>query len=290
MTILINTPNGNIGRPLTEALLAAGERVVLLQRDPSKVADLVEKGASVVQGSVDDASVLDRAFEGVRAAFWLTPPAYRPDYAAWTREIAEAAAEAAARHGVERVVVLSSTGAHNDGNGPVSLLRHVEDAFRARLPNVLALRPAYFMENFLRDVPTIREQGAWYMPMPADARMPMVATNDIAAVAADELRGAWSGHRVRGVHGPADLSMGEAAGLFTEVLERDVKFVQVPLQAALDGMRGAGVPDFVVELYSGMLEGFGNGRMDPAEPRSDETTTPTDLKAFAREKLRPAVV
>ena len=40
MTILINTPNGNIGRPLAEALLAAGESLVLIQRDPSKVADL----------------------------------------------------------------------------------------------------------------------------------------------------------------------------------------------------------------------------------------------------------
>ena len=44
MTILINTPNGNIGRPLAEALLAAGESLVLIQRDASKVADLAARG------------------------------------------------------------------------------------------------------------------------------------------------------------------------------------------------------------------------------------------------------
>ena len=288
MTILINTPNGNIGRPLAEALLAAGESLVVIQRDPSKVADLAARGARVVAGSIDDPATLERAFEGVHAAFWLTPPAYRPDFAAWTSGTAKIAAAAAAKAGVTRVVVLSSVGAHNDGNGPVTLMRHVEEAFRAQLPNVLALRPAYFMENFLGNLGTIRSDGAWYMPQPADTKMPLVATRDIARVAAEELRATWSGHRYRGIHGPEDLSMGEVADILTGVLERNVSFVSVPLEGALDGMRGAGVPEFVVSLYRGMLEGLGNGRMVPAEPRSAQTTTPTSFATFAREVLRPA--
>jgi uncharacterized protein YbjT (DUF2867 family) len=288
MTILINTPNGNIGRPLAEALLAAGESLVVIQRDPSKVADLAARGARVVKGSFDDAATLDRAYEGVKAAFWLTPPNYSPDFAAWSSNTAKTAAAAAAKAGVSRMVVLSSVGAQNDGNGPVTLLRHVEDAFRERLSHVVALRPAYFMENFLGNLGTIRSDGAWYMPQPADTKIPMVATRDIAQVAAEELRGSWSGHRYRGVHGPEDVSMGEAAAILSGVLERNVSFVSVPLEGALDGMRGAGVPEFVVELYSGLLEGLGNGRMAPAEPRSAETTTPTSFAAFAREVLRPA--
>ena len=94
MTILINTPNGNIGRPLAEALLAAGESLVVIQRDPSKVADLAARGARVVAGSIDDPATLERAFEGVHAAFWLTPPAYRPDFGAWTSGTAKTAATA----------------------------------------------------------------------------------------------------------------------------------------------------------------------------------------------------
>ncbi len=288
MTILINTPNGNIGRPLAEALLAAGESLVLIQRDPSKVADLAARGARVVAGSIDDASTLATAFEGVDAVFWLTPPTYRPDYAEWTSGAAALAAQAAAKAGVQRAVVLSSVGAHNDGNGPISLMRHVEEAFRAKLPNVLALRPAYFMENFARDLGSIRSDGAFYMTAPADLPIPLVATRDIAAVAEQELRATWSGHRIRGIHGPADITMTEVAEVLTGVLERPVSFVPVSVDAALDGMRAAGAPEFVVTLYRGMLEGFQNGRAAPAEARDAQTTTPTSFATFAREVLRPA--
>ncbi|MCA9575514.1 MAG: NAD(P)H-binding protein [Myxococcales bacterium] len=289
MTILINTPNGNIGRPLAEALLAAGESLVLIQRDASKVADLAARGAKVVEGSVDDPVTLARAFEGVDAVFWLTPPTYRPDFHDWAVQTAKAAAAAAQKQGVSRVVVLSSVGAHNDGNGPVSILRHVEDAFRAALPNVLALRPAYFMENFLGNVASFRDEGAWYMPVAGDKKMPLVATRDIAAVAAEELRAPFEGHRYRGVHGPADVSMNEVAQALTGVLEKPVAFVSVPLDAALGAMRESGAPDFVVDLFRGLLEGLSNGRMDPAEPRDASTTTPTSIATFAREVLRPAV-
>lgn len=289
MTIVINTPNGNIGRPLAERLLDAGERLTLIQRDPDKVADLAARGARVIAGSTDDPAVLDRAFEGARALFWLTPPSFRPDFQAWAVGAARDAVSAAKEHGLERAVLLSSVGAHNPGNGPVSILGEVEEVFRGELAQVVALRPAYFFENFLRELPSIRAEGAWYGPTPADRKMPMVATRDIAAVAAEELRAHDPGFRIRGVHGPVDLSLAEAAAIFSQIFEREVRYVQVPHAAAVAAMEKAGMPDFVVALYAEMLDGFMTGRTDPAEPRSPETTTPTDLATFARETLRPAL-
>ncbi|MBX3249534.1 MAG: NmrA family NAD(P)-binding protein [Myxococcales bacterium] len=288
MTILIATPNGNIGRPLASQLLDAGASLVLIARDPAKVADLQARGARVVQGSLDDPATLARAFEGVSDAFWLTPPTFRPDYRQWALDTAAAAAAEAKKSGA-RVVVLSSVGAHQAGNGPVSVVGEVEGVLRAALPDVLALRPAYFFENFLRDAATIAAQGAWYGPTPAGRAMPMVATKDIAAVAAEELRAAWRGHRIRGVHGPADLTMAEVAEAFSEALGREVRYVEVPLSAALEAMAGAGAPDFVVALYAELLDGFVTGRTDPAEPRTRETTTPTTIAEFARDVLRPAL-
>ncbi|MCA9615986.1 MAG: NAD(P)H-binding protein [Myxococcales bacterium] len=289
MTILINTPNGNIGRALAEHLLDAGEQVVVISRDAAKAAPLAARGARVVEGSVDDPKVLARAFEGVDAAFWLTPPTYTPDFAAWATKVASEAAKAAEAAGTKRVVVLSSVGAHRDGNGPVSIVGEVEKVFRAALPNVLALRPAYFMENFLRELDTIRAQGAFYGSTPAGRAFPMVATKDIAKVAAEELRATWTGHRYRGVHGPADLTLSQVAGLLTEALGRDVKYVEVPLSAVREGMAGAGMPGFLVDLFAEMYDGLISGRMDPAEPRDASTTTPTRFSEFAREVLAPAL-
>lgn len=289
MTILINTPNGHIGRALAEHLLDAGESLVVISRDAAKAAPLAARGARVVEGSVDDPKVLARAFEGVDAAFWLTPPSYRPDFAAWAANVAGEAAKAAKAAGTQRVVVLSSGGAHHAGNGPVSVVGEVEKVFRAALPNVLALRPAYFFENFARELDTIRAQGVFYGSTPAGRPMPMVATKDIAKVAFEELRATWTGHRYRGVHGPADLTMSQAAGLLTEALGRDVKYVEVPLSAARQGMASAGMPDFLVDLFAEMLDGLISGRMDPAEARDASTTTPTRFVDFARETLAPAL-
>jgi uncharacterized protein YbjT (DUF2867 family) len=291
MSIVINTPNGTIGRRLAEKLLAAGKSLTLISRSPDKVAELVKRGARLVEGSIDDAAVLERALTGAEALFWLTPPAGRPDYHTWAIGAARNAAEVVKARGVKRVVVLSSVGAQTGpGTGPVGALRDIEEAFKAASPNVTVLRPGFFMENLLRTTGTIVQAGALFMPIPGDKRVPMVATADIADKAAEVLLDpAWTGHRYLGIHGPADLSYNEAAEVLTRELGRPVRYVQVTLEQARKGMLDAGMPPFLVDIYAEMYAAIPEGRMDAAEPRSKETTTPTSLAQFAREVLKPAV-
>ncbi|HWN69667.1 MAG TPA: NmrA family NAD(P)-binding protein [Haliangium sp.] len=291
MRITVNTPSGNIGRPLTQALLDAGAQVTIISRNPDKVADLVGRGARLVKGEIDDERVLDEALAGADAVFWLNPPAFRPDFVEWCEATGQKAAAAAKRHGASRAVVLSSLGAQAGRvTGAVAPLLAIEKAFEAALPNSLALRPGFFMENILRNVGTIAGQGAIYAPVPGDVPVPQVATRDIAAVAAQELLdGAWTGHRVRGVHGPRDVSQNEAAEILSKVLGRPVKYVQVTVEQAGQGMLAAGFPDFVAKLFTDMYSAILSGKMVPAEPRSAETTTPTTLEQFARDVVAPAV-
>lgn len=291
MRIVVNTPTGNIGRPLVESLLARGAAVTLLTRHPDKVRDFEARGARVVQGAVDDAAAVDRALEGASALFWLTPPAMRPDFTDWAVATAKQAAAAVRRRDVKRVVVLSSLGAQaGRGTGPVGALLEIEDAFRAAAPEVVALRAGFFMENVLRSLDTLVKAGAIFSPVPADLKMPTVATKDIAAVAVEELSGKGGGHRIRGVHGPVDLSANEQAAILSEVLHLPVKYVQVPVDAAEKGMRDAGMPDFAASLFGEMYRAIVSGRMSSAEPRSAETTTPTTFASFAADVVRPAVL
>jgi uncharacterized protein YbjT (DUF2867 family) len=291
MSIVINTPNGNIGRSLSLRLLEAGRKLTVISRGADKVADLVKRGAKLVEGSTDDAAVLDRALAGAEALFWLTPPAVRPDFISWAKESALAAAKAVKAHGVKRVVVLSSVGAHNGpGNGPVSALLAVEEAFKAVCADVTILRPGFFMENLLRDVGTLAKLGSLFNPLPRDKAMPWVSTGDIAARSAEVLLDAgWKGHRYVGVHGPANLSYGQVESILTEALGRPVRHVQVTLDDARNAMLGMGMPTWMVDLYLEMYASIPTGRMDPAEPRSAQTTTPTTLAQWAREVLKPAV-
>lgn len=291
MSIVVNTPNGNIGRPLVEKLLKAGRKVTVISRTPEKVADLAKLGAKVVQGSIDEQATLDAALAGAEALFWLSPPAFRPDFKAWATANGQRAAKAVKAHGVKRVVMISSVGAQTGaGTGPVSVMKPTEEAFQAAAPNVVSLRAGFFMENLLHDVDSLVKAGALFAASPETKPLPMVATADIAAKAAEYLLDtSWTGHHYVGVHGPKDLTYPEVASILTEVLGRPVKYVRVGLEDLRKGMLGAGMPDFAadnfVEMYGALLD----GRMDSAEPRSKETTTPTTLAQFASTVLKPVV-
>lgn len=295
MSIVVNTPNGHIGRALALHLLDAGAPLTVISRDAERVADLAARGARVVVGSIEDEATLDAAFAGAEQLFWLTPPAYRPGFRPWVAALAGRVAARAAAHGIGRVVVLSSVGAHNrdtEGHlGPVGAMLDVEDAFRAAVPSVLALRPAFFMENLLREVDTLRATGSFFTVVPADVAFPMVATADIARRAADALLDpTWAGAVYRGVHGPRDVSYGELARLTAAATGQPVQAVQVTLDQARGAMAQAGLPDFMVQLMGDMYAGFEDGRMSPAEPRDAFSTTSTDVADFIQAQLAPALL
>ncbi len=127
---------------------------MIISRHPEKVTDQVRRGARLVEGSIDDPGVLDRALHTADALYWANPGTLRPDYDAWSARTAQIAADAVKRNEVKRVAVLSSWGAqHGPGAGPVGVLLAVETAFRAAAPNVTILRSALFMEDFVT-IPT----------------------------------------------------------------------------------------------------------------------------------------
>ena len=291
MSIVINTPNSNIGRALAMRLLDAGERITVLSRDKNKIDELLRREARVIEGSFENPALLAEALEGSESLFWLTPPPARPDYYDWAIRCANQAAASAKKAGVRRAVVLSSAGAHSGpGTGPVGPAREMENAFEAALPAVVSLRPGIFMENFLQSTDMIAKAGQIFLPIPGGKRWPLVATADIADKAAAWLLDRnWSGHHRVGVHGPRDLSAEEAVAIISSELGKPVKFIEVAPEQARGVVSGMGMPDFLVDIILEMYGAYRDGRMDPAEPRTPETTTPTTLAQFARTKLVPAI-
>jgi uncharacterized protein YbjT (DUF2867 family) len=291
MSIVINTPTSNIGRALAARLLDAGEQITVLSRDKKKVDELLRRGARVVEGSFEEPALLAEALEGAEALFWLTPPPARPDYYTWATKCAKQAAAAAKKAGASRAVVVSSMGAHSGpGTGAVGPAREMENDFEAALPAVVSLRPGIFMENFLLSAEMIAKAGQIFVPIQPGKKWPLVATADIAAKATCWLldRG-WTGHHRVGVHGPQDLSTGEAAAIIASAVGKPVQCIDATLEQARGALTSMGMPNFVVKLIIEQYVAFRDGRLDPAEPRTPDTTTPTTLAEFARTTLVPAV-
>jgi uncharacterized protein YbjT (DUF2867 family) len=288
MSIVITTPTGNIGSRALKRLLQAGADVSVIVRHPEKLSDSIRNRVKIHQGSLNDAALVTKAFRGARAALWLTPPSITPpDSDAYHSELGAVAATAVKESKIPYVVNISSAGAQLDNAGPVTGLGIVERLLNEVAENVIHLRPSFFMENYLMDLEAIKQDGAVYSLIPGDIPYPMVATRDIGDVAAELLlETKWSGRNARGLLGPVDLTFTEAAHIMSDSIGKPVRHVQITPDQAYQAFLGIGAsPGFaraLVEMYQALAR---PGAI--AELRTPQTTTPTTLREWSDNFLRP---
>lgn len=292
-TIAVMGASGNIGGRISDQLLADGHTVRALGRSAGKLAALEARGAEVLLGDAADAAFLTRAFTGADAAFSLQPPnPTAEDYLARQDAEGEAIARAATDSDLTHLIALSSVGADLPaGTGPIAGL-HRQEARLAALPrtSVLALRPGYFFENFLAVVGLIKHQGINGSAIAAGAALPMIATRDIADVAARALASRdWTGFTVRELLGPRDLTHADATRIIgTAIGKPDLPYIAFPSADYVGALVGAGLSQNVAELYAEMSKAFNDGIVVSREGRTAANTTPTTFEQFAREVIAPA--
>jgi uncharacterized protein YbjT (DUF2867 family) len=291
MRIVVTGPTGRIGRRVVEHLLAAKQDVTAFVRDPAKLTDAVRSRVRVETGELEDVDAVTRAFTGAERAFVLVPPTMTAsDWPEWMRRVGRHCAEAIAVNKIRHAVVISSFGAGQPGLGPITWLGDVEESIQAAAPDAMMLRCGYFMENLMQFVPTLRASSVMYNPIAPPVGLPMVATRDIGDVAAAKLVDrAWSGHRLLGVLGPADVSMTEVATVIGRAIGRQVTYAQVPVEAAIEAMKKMGMSTSVAEGYGDMLRGLSRPGI-AAEARTPDVVTPTSVDEFVRTVIRPAVL
>jgi uncharacterized protein YbjT (DUF2867 family) len=289
--IIVTTPTGDIGHQVLERLVDGDEPVRVIARDPARLPAAVHEATEVVKGSHGDSEVLDQALAGADSVFWVVPPDHtitsaRAHYLDFTRP----ACEAFGRHRVERVVVVSALGRGVPGEaGLVSASLEMVDLIAASGVSYRALTMPSFMDNFLRQVDSLRDQGVFFAPMSGSLKAPHCATCDIAAAATQLLLDhSWSGQAEVPVLGPEDLSFDQMAEILSDVLGRPVRFQQVPIEAFKAQLREHGASEGLVDGMAEMFVAKDNG-LDTHEPRTPESTTPTSFRQWAQEVLKPAI-
>jgi uncharacterized protein YbjT (DUF2867 family) len=192
--------------------------------------------------------------------------------------------------GDSRVVTISAGGkGHARNAGPISGLHAMEEILNESGAAIRHLRCGLFMETFLSQARSIREQGFVSYPMPGHVPIPMTAVADVADVALRCLvRRDWSGIEDIAVHGPEDLSFNHAAAVIERTLERPVRYLEAAannyIRTLVESGASAEYARGVVEMFSELAQGIAR-----AEPRTAESTTPTTLAAWAESDLLPAV-
>src|ERR1700738_3400805 len=198
---------GKVGGAVARSLLAERLPVRAVLRDEAKAAEWRTRGCEIALAEMDDATSLTSAFRGAASVFILPPSEFDPEpgFPEAKRVIAAlTAALAEARPG--KVVCLSTIGADAPHENLLTQRTLMEQSLQQIGLSVTFLRPGWFMENALWDVPSARDEGVLRTFLqPADKLFAMVATQDVGGLAATLLREDWIGMRVVEVEGAASI-------------------------------------------------------------------------------------
>lgn len=293
--ILITTPTGDIGSQVLSTLLdtPGEEELRVVVRDPARLPDAVRDRVDVVTGSHGDPEVIDVAFTGVDAVFWVVPPDPRASslQAAYSGFTQPAAAVFTA-HGVTHVVGVSALGRDTPVAGSAGLVTAslaMDDLIAASGVSYRALANPSFMDNLLRQVRSIRDAGVFTDTAAADRKAPAAATRDIAAAAARLLTDrSWTGAGSVAVLGPEDVSPDDMARTMTDVLGIPVRYQRQTLDDLRAGLAGYGMGDAFVAGMVDMMRAKDES-LDDGVPRTPETASPTTFRQWCEQVLAPAV-
>src|ERR1700691_21002 len=225
--------SGNTGHVVAKNLLAGGKKVRVVGRDAARLQSLAAAGAEIFTGELTDAPSLTKAFHKAEAAYVLIPPnPTSTDFRGVQNRVTDAIVTAARISGVTNIVSLSSVVADNpEGTGPVAGLYDLEQKLnQLEGANVLHLRPGYFMENTLPQVGAIRMIGSMTSPLRPDLKIPMIATRDIGATAAEALlQLAFRGKQTQELQGQRDLDYSEVATIVGKAIGKTgLGYMQAP--------------------------------------------------------------
>ena len=289
---VITGATGNTGKVVAQRLLAQGKEVRAIGRSADRLQPLAAEGAEPFVADLSDAAALTRAFTGAEAVYVMIPPNLSSEnVAAHQAQIADVLASALRQAEVKYAVALSSIGADKpEKTGPVVGLHKFEEKLNqiAGL-NVLNLRPGYFMENTLSQAGTIRAFGKTAGPLRADLKVPMIATRDIGAAAADALlKKNFSGKQTRELLGQRDLDYKEVTAIIARSINKpDLEYVKLPDEQLRPVLLQLGLSPSMADSLLQMSASLNSGYMRALEKRTLQNTTPTSYETFVTEEFLP---
>lgn len=261
MKIVLTGSLGHISKPLTIKLVKDHD-VTVISSAEERQKEIQDLGATPAIGSLKDAEFLTKTFKGADAVYCMVPPNYftEPNLLLFYRKVGSNYCEAIQRAGVERVVHLSSFGAHLDKDtGPV-LGSHAIEHMLDKVPEIVLthIRPTSFYYNLNSFKETIKKQDAILANYGAD-KVPMVSSKDIATAIAEELVKTADVQKYRYVSSDERTGQEIATVLGKAIGKPDLEWKIISDEEMQDGMVASGIPEHIamslVDLYASMRTG-----------------------------------
>jgi uncharacterized protein YbjT (DUF2867 family) len=256
-SILVTGAGGQLGSRIAKQLTAQQMPLRLLARDPQKLAGF--PNAESVQGDYGDIASLDRAFEGVAAAFIVSgyaPPGERA-------QLHRNAFQAARRAGVRYLIYLSFLGASPDSLFPMSRDHYQSEQFlqETGVPYTI-LQDSFYAELSLQ---MFNEEGILKGPG-GEGKVSWVGREEIAEAIAKLL---LRGPQMLGTFpltGPSALSLEETADVLGSVTDRSLRYEQESLEEARAWRSQLGAPAWEVDTWIGSYDAIAANEVAAVDP------------------------
>ena len=249
LKVLVTGATGNTGSLLVPQLLQADVDVRVFVRDEAKAKAYKDSGAEVIVGDLDKPETILPAVKDVDKIYLLT----------WNGETqlqqAKNVIEAAKQAGKPHIIRHSMWGSEN--SRIIKQGYEIDEIIKSSGLPWTILKPTFYMQNTMMAAQTITSDGVIYWDM-KDGKLGTIDVRDIADSAFAVITG--EGHEGKDyiLTGPEAISFNDIAETFSRVLDKEVKYVNVPGEASFQAMVGMGIPEWIAHGYAELSEGFSN--------------------------------
>lgn len=239
---------------------------------------------------LDDQRALDAAFSGADSAYVMIPfDVTAPDLHRFEDEVGARLASAIAKAGLSRVVLLTGLNAHLKMGTSLGAALMEERLDALGLEELVHLRAAFFMENFVRGMGFVEQaaSGVFATPFRGDLPMPLIAAKDVGERAAALLCAQGvSGRRIVELHGGGYYTLEQATAILSQAIGKDVAYHAAPFADARAGMIANGMSASFADALGETAASFNKAQRWALEEPSAANATPTSFEAWAENFAR----
>ncbi len=235
--ILLTGATGTAGSFIANEFVRERVPVRILVRNRAKAAGLEKvPTVEIVEGDMSKRTSLGPALDGVDRVLMISAPLL--DMVETQTTFTDAAKTAGVRH----VIKFSGLDARPDTTFPFGLMHlEIEKYLEASGVVWTQLRPTGFMQEYLREAPSIIKDRALYLAL-GNTKLNPIDVSDVAKVGFSLLRnGGHEGARIP-MTGPEALTIAEMADRISRATGRTVRYVPISPDARRQALIAHGIP------------------------------------------------
>lgn len=261
--LLITGASGQLGQRvlhhLIDTLKVSPQQIVAASRDPSKLNAWKQRGVHTRALDFDTPDTFASAFADVERALLISTDAL--DRPGLRLRQHQTAVTALAQARVQHVVYTSMPQPHGS---PLLIAPDHEGTEKAladsTLPGWTVLRNHWYFENNFLFLPPAIASGTWYAADGGQGSAD-ISRDDLARAAAVVLASTRSGKQTFTLSGPQALTKADIAREVGAAIGKPIQVMQVPLEALVQGMVSAGVPETLARVFASFDTNTAAGRV-----------------------------